>query len=142
MSKIWIVAAQSSCAKILETETPLGALREVELLEHPAARAHQRDLMSDRPGRSFDSGGEGRNAMESEVEPKHHEAMVFAKQIAARLESGRIAGDFQELVLVAGPEFLGLLRHSLSDATKQHISKTIDKNLVHMDAETIREHLI
>lgn len=45
-------------------------MEELEGLKHPASRAHERDLISDRPGRSFDSFGSGRHAMEEEVSLK------------------------------------------------------------------------
>jgi protein required for attachment to host cells len=95
----------------------MGRLQEVEDLVHGAARTRARDLSADRPGRSFDSHGQGRHAMEPETDAKRHEAEVFAKQVADRIERARIEDEFDELVLIAAPEFLGLLRKSLSTTT-------------------------
>ncbi len=141
MSKIWVVAAESSGAKIFEADTPLGALRELWSLEHPRGRVFERDLESDRPGRSFDSAGSGRHAMEREVDAKRHALLAFAKQVAAHIEGARAAGAFEQLVLVAGPDFLGLLRQSLSDATKKLVFKEVVKNVVRLGPEAIREQL-
>ncbi len=141
MSNIWVIAAESGRARILETHAPLGPLREIESLVHPAARNQERELISDKPGRSFDSRGEGRHAMEAKTDAKHQEAITFARQIADRLEQGRIAGEYDELVLVAAPAFLGLLRQNLTDATADLVSKSIDKNVVRLKPEAIREQL-
>ncbi len=141
MSRTWILVADSSRARILMADNPLGPLTELEQLEHPAARSADQDLVSDRPGRTFDSFGQGRHAMEPNENPKHHEAVVFARQLGERLEQARLAGAFDKLVVVAAPAFLGLLRKQLSDETGKLISEEIDKNLVALDPTALREHL-
>ncbi|MGH8613607.1 MAG: host attachment protein [Gammaproteobacteria bacterium] len=74
----------------------MGNLREMEGLFHAAARTYARDLTSERPGRSFDS--HGRHAMEPETDAKRHEAKVFAKEVAERIERARMEGELDELV--------------------------------------------
>lgn len=141
MQKTWVVAAESSRARIFSLENRIAPLRAVDDLSNPVARTHERDLISDRPGRSFDSGGEGRHSMEPQVDPKHHEAVAFAKRINERLEQGRTKGDFEELILIAPPEFLGILRQNLNGNTVKHVTKTIAKHLVQKDETEIREYL-
>jgi protein required for attachment to host cells len=101
-----------------------------------------RDLSADRPGRSFDSHGQGRHAMEPETDAKRHEAEVFAKQVADRIERARIEDEFDELVLIAAPEFLGLLRKSLSTTTDGLVAKAVDKSVADLSAEAIRKYLL
>ena len=48
------VVADRSRARLFSVATPKGPLEELEDLVHPEARAHERDLTSDRPGRSND----------------------------------------------------------------------------------------
>ena len=141
MSRVWVVAADSRRARIFETDKPRGRLREIEDLLHPAARTHARDLTSDRPGRSFDSHGQGRHAMEPETNVKHHEAEVFAKQVAERIERARMEDEFDKLVLIAAPEFLGLLRKSLSPTTSGLVAKAVDKSVADLSATAVREYL-
>ncbi len=120
----------------------MGSLQEIEDLLHPAARTHARDLTSDRPGRSFDSAGQGRHAMEPETDAKRHEAEVFARQVAERIERARMEGEFDKLVLIAAPEFLGLLRKSLSPTTSGLVAKAVDKSVAGLNATAIREYLL
>ena len=141
MKKTWVVAAESGRARIFLLENRVAPLKEIDELSNPVARAHERDLTSDRPGRAFDSAGQGRHSMEPQVEPKQQEAIAFAKKINERLEQGRTKGDFEELILIAPPEFLGILRHNINGNTAKHVTKTIAKHLVQKDETEIRKYL-
>lgn len=142
MAKTWILVAESSRAIIYALESRIKPLQEVESLAHPEGRAREQDMTSDRPGRAFDTTGlGGRHAMGKEVDPKRHEAQVFAKRLAERLEQGRNHGDFEQLMLVASPAFLGLLRDSLNGQTAKLVSQSLDKNLVQAGEQSVREHL-
>jgi hypothetical protein len=56
---------------------------------------------ADRPGRAFESAGMKRHGMSREVDPKKQEAIMFAKQVAERLETARRQGEVEQLILVA-----------------------------------------
>ena len=140
MSKKWVVVADQSKARIFTVEDPRGPLIQMDELEHPEARKREQELISDRPGRSFDSSGQGRHAMGTSVEPKKEEAIRFAKQVADYLQAAHHEGRFNRLVLVAGPPLLGLLRDKLKSLSGANISE-IDKNLGQYEAPEIRSHL-
>lgn len=139
--KTWVVTAESSRARIFTVENRISPLHEVEDISHAEGREREQDIISDRPGRAFDSAGEGRHAMERQVDPKRHEAELFAKRIDERLELARAKGEFEQLVLIAAPEFLGILRKHLSDDTEKLVSRTIDKNLVQKTEAEIRQYV-
>lgn len=142
MTKTWILAAESSRAVIYALESRVKPLTEVESLAHPEGRDLEQDMTSDRPGRAFDTTGlGGRHAMGKEVDPKRHEAQLFAKRLADRLDQGRIHGKFDQLMLVAPPAFLGLLRERLNDQTLKLVSQSLDKNLVQAGEQSIRDNL-
>lgn len=111
------------------------------MLSHPEGRLHEQDLVSDRPGRTFDSQGTGRHAKEVEVGPKKHEAIVFAGRIAERLEAGRVRNAFDKLALIAPPEFLGLLRDALNPQLRALVLHEVDKNVSRLDPAAIRTRL-
>lgn len=140
MSRHWIVVADQGRARFFTTSSPRGALMEVGALEHTEGRERPRDLTSDRPGRSFDSAGNGRHAMSSAVEPKKQEAIRFAREIADYLRQAHNEGRCDELLLVAGPDFLGLLREQLRPVSGFRISE-LEKNLGQYDSREIRAHL-
>jgi len=141
MAGIWVLAANSSRAYIYSTERATGDLKQVEKFDHPEARLHEQELTSDLPGRAFDSGGVGRHAMVQPVEPKRHEAINFAIQIADYLESARNEGKFRKLYIIAAPAFLGLLRERFSASLADLVTQEINKNLVNLHAQDIRNHL-
>lgn len=137
----WIVVAESSRARIFSAESLRAPLEELESIAHPEGRLHERELTSDRPGRSFDSAGEGRHAMATEVGPKEKEAIDFATLIVGRVEAGRKEGRFQKLILVAPPRFLGHLRSKLGPEAARMVSAEIDKNLVQLSPADLRDQL-
>ena len=140
MSKLWVIVADQSKARIFTVDDPHGALLEVDNLVHPQARDREQALTSDRPGRSFDSKGQGRHAMGASVEPGKQETIRFAKQIAEHVQAAHNEGRCNRLLLVAGPPLLGLLRENLKKVSGLKITE-IEKNLGKYDAVEIRGHL-
>ena len=141
MKSTWIIVAESARARIY-TLSGIGAkLQEVSDLSHPESRLHDTELASDLPGRTFDIQGQGRHAMEPSTDPKEREARAFAAEVARHIERGRHQGDFDALVLIAPPKFLGRLRAELTKPARDALAGEIDKNLVEADAKTI-EHQV
>ncbi len=140
MSKLWVMVADQSKARIFTVADSRGELIDVGELKHPVARHLEQTLISDRPGRSFDSMGKGRHAMSSTVEPAKQESIRFAKQIADHVLAAHEKGRLDQLLLVAGPPLLGLLRDRLKTPPGMQISE-IEKNLGQYDALEIRKHL-
>ena len=140
MTKRWVVVADQSKARIFTTEEPRGPLLELAALDNPYGREQEQTLMSDRPGRSFDSHGQGRHAMGTPVDPSEQETVRFARRIADHLQSACNAGRCRSLLLVAGPHLLGVLRKQLNTTDRIKVS-AIDMNLGQYDAREIRAHL-
>ena len=86
MSKIWIVVADEAKSRILATDKTTEPLVELDGLTSPEATMSKQDLVSDKSGRSFDSGGQGRHAMGNKTDPKEQVAIRFAKELADHLE--------------------------------------------------------
>lgn len=140
MSKNWVMVADKSKARIFTVADPRGALLDEVVLEHPQAREREQALTSDRPGRSFDSKGQGRHAIGTSVEPGQQETIRFAKQITDHLQAAHNEGRCERLLLVAGPPLLGLLKENLKTSSGLDVS-VVEKNLGQYDALEIRKHL-
>jgi protein required for attachment to host cells len=115
--------------------------KEVGRISDPLAHKHDRDLASDRPGRSYESVGGARHAIERENDPRYQEAVRFARRISCRLDDALNRGEFEELVVAAGPPFLGLMRAEMSQQVKKRVVHEIRKDLVHGPVEALRRHL-
>jgi protein required for attachment to host cells len=140
MQTRWIVAADSSKARIFKA-MPGKPLVELETLTHPESRLADRDMASDRPGLTMERGGERRHGMEPSSDPKRQEAVNFARQVAGNLDKARSLQKFQELIIVAAPAFLGMLREQLSRQVEQTITREISKNISALSPSEIQAHL-
>ena len=159
MPKNWVIVANNTKAKIFTLAPPAPRRKDTEALEpstdalsqsrlvefqaldHPEGRLKSQSMDADRPGRSFESAGMKRHAMSREVDPKKQEAIAFARQVAERLESARRQGEVERLILVAAPEFLGLLRDHMTSELRRMIEEEFSLDLVHMSPHEIRTHL-
>lgn len=136
----WLVVANSSLARIFKIEKQ-HELKELKILEHPESRLHNLDLVSDKPGRDFESTGIRRHALEPKVLPKRQEFAVFAKSIANYLEHAHKQGEFESLYVAASPSLLGLLRQALHPNTAKLIKGEVDKDMTQMKPQEISSHL-
>jgi protein required for attachment to host cells len=116
---------------VFENRGPGKGLELVETIEHPEGRLRDRDIDSDRPGRSFrkDRGAPRRAAMSRGESPHDRAISDFARALANTLQRARVGNQYERLVLVAPPRFLGLLRASLDGPTAQLVVGSLDKDL-------------
>ena len=140
MSKLWVVVADQSRARIFTVTDPHGELLDIGELEHPEAREKEQAMTTDRPGRAFDSKGQGRHAMGPEDVTVKQGTIRFVKQVVDHMQAAHNEGRCNRVLLVAGPTLLGLLRDSLKNVSGLKISE-IEKNLGQYDAREIRKHL-
>lgn len=102
-----------------------------------------RDIMADKPGRSFASmGGGRRSAMEYAGDPLAEDQRDFIRQIIALLESHRRAGDFDKLAIFAEPDMLGHLRQMIPQALADLVIREVPKNLLHLSAQDLAEAVV
>jgi protein required for attachment to host cells len=141
MSRIRIVVADQAEAIFYDVPALNARPKEVGRISDPLAHKHDRDLVSDRPGRAYESVGKARHAIERENDPRYQEAVRFARRISCRLDDSLHRDEFDELVVVAGPPFLGLLRKELSEQARRRMVHTINKDLVHSPVEALRKHM-
>ncbi len=122
MSRIRIVVADQAEAIFYDT---------------PSLQAQPKEV----PGRSYESVGGQRHAIARENAPRQQEAVRFARRISRRLDEARRKGEFDELIVVAGPPFLGLMRREMSRPTRERVVHEIRKDLVHSPVESLQRHL-
>jgi protein required for attachment to host cells len=143
MAKTWILVAHDAGARVFESHGPGKGLTLVETIQHPEGRLRDRDIDSDRPGRSFrkDSGDPRRAAMSRGEGPHDRAVSDFVRALADKLRRARVDNRYERLVLVAPPQFLGLLRSSLDAPTTRLVVGSIDKDLATSKEAELVEHL-
>jgi len=128
----WVAVADGARARLFSNDGPGKGLAPVADGDLSGPRAPSRDIDADRPGRTFDSLGEGRHAKQSRSDPhrlaKHH----FIEILAARLDEGHKRQAFDRLVLVAPPQALGDLRACLGIGVQAKVSAELPKDLTHL----------
>jgi protein required for attachment to host cells len=137
----WVVVADRARARFFRIESPKGPLTEVDELTDPTGRLPGRELETDGAGRAFDSAGRGRHAMEKPTSLKTQQAHRFAVAVGRHLDDACHRGDFDTLLIVAAPAFLGQLRAQLSPDTAKRVSREFDKDLTSFEPADIRAHL-
>jgi protein required for attachment to host cells len=102
-----------------------------------------RDLVSEKPGRTFDSKGHARHAIEPRVNAHEEMEKAFLAEVVKQLENAFDLKEFDDLVVIAPPRALGTLREILSRRGNIRVVLEIDKDLTrHADdeiANSVRE---
>jgi protein required for attachment to host cells len=137
----WILTANGSGYRLFAHDKKLAPLQELRKVDWPTGRMAGRDIDADRPGRSFDSGGQGRHAMEPRTTAHDEEENRLARDIAQMLAEAAQRGDYRKLVIISAPRLLGHLRDVLPAAVKQSVSLEIDKDLTGYDAGELTDWL-
>lgn len=139
----WILIADSSRGRLYEQPAKGKPWSLLEQYQHPASRVSEGGLTTDQPGRMHGSAtGGARSAMESKTSPKEVEFERFAHQLTKVLQDGHGQQSYAQLVLVAPPHFLGLLRKGLSAAVSKMIVATLDRDYQHLSELEVRKQLV
>lgn len=108
-----------------------------QVFDHPDSRAKGTDLKSSAQGRKSEGAGSvSSTSMQSHHEIHQVEEEKFAAALALALDHEAGQNQVESVVLVAPPEFLGILRKKLSKRVEQLVTQTFHKNLIqHPDHE-------
>ena len=150
MTTTWIIAADSSRARILQVMDREGRLSEVEDFVNPEGRAQGRELTTDAESRFNGHGGVGKagsgrtGGPASDREAKgavEHDVELFAKQIGDYLDKARTAHRYDRLHLVAPPKFLGQLRKELGKEVEKLVTSELPKDLSWLSEQELEKRL-
>jgi protein required for attachment to host cells len=154
MDNLWIVVAHQSGARIYSRNRPSDGLRLIEKWDHPEGWMRDHDINSDKPGRTgtptpspastgMGSAGRGprRHALTPRVMPHEAESIRFSQHLAPHLEKARAQNRYFRLVLVAGPDEMGLLHGALDKQTREKIIAHLNKNLAQVKDSEMENHI-
>ena len=151
---MWILVADSSRARIFDAtrkfsspgEFEFSEFSEVDDLVNARGRARNQDIDTDKPGRMVDktsagAGGGQRSAVGGKEEPKETEAKAFAQRVGDHLQQGLNDNSFDELVVIAAPKFLGMLRDAIPSQVKSKVVEEISKDFTKMSEHDLQGRL-
>lgn len=138
-SKTWALVINGARCRVVRGLYSHGTEAPAELVLRCEAR-NLRDIMSDKPGRSFASKGGGRrSAIEYASDPVAEDQKEFIRQVISLLESHRRAGDFIRLAIFAEHDVLGHLRQMMPPSLADMVIREVPKNLLHLSTHDLAE---
>lgn len=140
MTTTRVLVAHDAGARAFEQRGRIKKLTLLTEIEFEDGRRHSGELDADRSGRSSDRSGQG-HAYESHLDTRLHAVSLFAKQLVTDLSRDFHLGAFQQLVLVAPPRFLGMLRDGLDNKLSRAVIATLAKDLPRANEAELRAHL-
>ncbi|MGH8853630.1 MAG: host attachment protein [Telluria sp.] len=161
MQTTWILSANTGRARFFSESSSSEPLQEVEDMVNAAAQLRTEDTETDKldpfsasssrhgiggsEGFGMDhqsrAGAPGKQYQPART-PAQHQADLFAKDVAEYLLKAHGEGRFQQLVISAAPEFLGLLRQKLDPQLQNLVKSEFNKDYTHSTALQLREQLL
>lgn len=140
-AKIWALVANRSQARALQwQEEPVRTWKDFACFTHAEGRMQGRELESGPPPRTVESDGR-RAAIEPHEDRETVETKVFARQLCEFVTHAGHAGEYGQLVVVAPPKMLGLLRDEFPPPVKQRVVLELDKDVAMLSASELNDWL-
>ena len=121
----WVVVCDGAKALVLENDGDIRApnLKTVQVFEQKDLATHV--IGTDAPGRTFNSVGSTRSAVE-QTDWHDQAERAFLTQLAQHLEEALASGKTKSLIIVASPRALGMIRSAYSHAVKGAVRIEVD----------------
>ena len=135
-----VVVADGAHARFFLHDGPGKGLQTLGKEEMVSDTPAGRDIMADRPGRSFSSVGTGRSAMEPKSDPRELVEKDFARSVAERIAGLMGKDDAHRLIIAAAPRTLGELRKALDPQLEKRLTATLAKDLTKVAVKDLGKH--
>ena len=137
----WILVADRARARLFEMRSHDDPLIELEAFVNPDGRGPDHDRVTERAPRVNESATPTRHAIEPHTTLREKSADRFARQLHGVLEHGRVKNCYDQLVLVALPQFLGTLHSTFGKQVREHFVAEVPHELTTRRGEDIRARL-
>jgi protein required for attachment to host cells len=148
MDTICIVTANAGRARFFSQARPNARLDEISDMVNPAARLRTTETETDALGQH--SASKSRHSVgaptqpsgyEPNQSPAEHQTEIFARSVADYLLEAHREGRYNQLILAASPEFLGVLRKQLDAKVLAAIKLEINKDYTQLPENKLREQI-
>ena len=136
----WVIVCDGAKALVLENvgDAKFPNLKTRDVYEQKVPATHE--MGSDAPGRSHQSNGHARSAVE-QTDWHDQQETTFLTELAHRLEAAVNSHQVKSLIVVAPPRALGVIRQHYGHALKAAVRAELDKDYVKMPVHEIEKHL-
>jgi protein required for attachment to host cells len=129
MATTRVLVAHDAGARMFDQRGPGKGLIELSSIDFEDGRRPSGEINADRPGRVGGRSGGSRHACEPHEDARTHAVHHFAKTLMNDLTHAFHRGEFERLILVAPPRFLGFLRDELNGKLERAVIGTLAKDL-------------
>jgi protein required for attachment to host cells len=140
-TRTWILIADGGCARVLTSTGAEHHFTEVPGLNFVAELPANHELGTERPGRSHESQGHVRHAIEPHVDKHAQLKRTFVAGVLDTLANKHLEGAFDRLIIVAPPAVLGMIRPELKARLRDVTVHEVDKDLTKTPNHEIASHL-
>jgi protein required for attachment to host cells len=141
MKPLFVLVADASEARLLASNGPQKALREIRHFSHSDSRLPGKAYARERPGRTHERMGPLRHAVEEPSDPRDQEAERFAHALAEAVTRLRDSEHIERLAVFAPPRFLGHLRARLSPSLQRLVVFEGNKDFTRIPVHALADHL-
>lgn len=140
MSITWILVANASIARVYSHNGSQSKPTRIKEMKHPQSRMRNAELVTDRAGHMQGS-GDGHGSRQPRTEAKAREAAHFARELAQEFNQARNSRQFEHIILVAPPAFMGLIGEQLDAQTAKLVTSRIEKDYTQSTDQDLAVHL-
>lgn len=137
-----IIVANKTGAKIFtlarRTEGPVL----IRSLTNPKGKLRRKEIVTDKPGRSYDNRSHARHALSTRQGVRAHVLESFGKRLARVVGKLSYTATVSELILIAEPHSLGVFRKELKRETGELPIRAVRKDLGKLLARELRDRII
>ncbi len=137
----WILVAARDGARVLEQKALSKPFRKISEFPNTEGRKLNRELGSDKPGRSTELGTQTRHSLSQQKEPREQVLEKFLATVCDWIERAANNKEFESLIVIGGPHIVGILKSHLSHRVLEKVKQTLIKDLLHASDEEIRTHM-
>ncbi len=138
---IWLLIADSARARLFAVDRRERCFAVLDEWADDVASGKTQDIQADRPGRAFDSAGEGRHAMEPASSPKGVAKARFVAMLTDNLATAAKQQAFDELHVIAAPRTLGEMRELFDPTVKARLASEEAKDLTQLSKPELEKLL-
>jgi protein required for attachment to host cells len=137
--KIWVLVSDGARAKFYRYSAhQLEPALDYELImDHRPSYEGARD----KPGRGLKADHVSRHTFDPPTDWHEHQKEKMAMRLGELLEKESQKQTFDELIMIAPPKFMGLLRLHLSQAVQDKVTTHITKDLTHLNEKELKKHV-
>jgi protein required for attachment to host cells len=139
--RTWVLIADGGHAKVLQIDGERRSLEPQSDMNMSIELPPSRELVSDRPVRTYESKGHARHAKGDKVDPHRELKRGFARSVGKALEARLAQGRFERLVVVAPPPALSDLREALPKKVRAKVMGEVAQDLVKTPKARLWPHL-